>query len=224
MSSQKPPPLPMLPWWPGDYLGATRGFTLAERGAYCDLLFLSWLNGPLPDDPTQLARMIGVAPKQFLVVWVGIKLKFTVTDAGLVNERLERERRKSQGLREKYADRAKAAARGRWPRPDATSNASSISNGSSRDASSIENPAPHDATSNASSIRQAMLEECPPSSSPSSAPNTHKSEETNGKASAARQRILKVLKDKTCSTFSDSEVARTARVTVEEVQQVRAAQ
>ena len=69
--------------------------------------------------------------------------------------------------------------------------------------------------------------------------NTHKSEEggraahtpagaVNGKPKAialdAHQRIHTVLKDKTCSSWRDSDIAKAANVTVEEVRRVRAAQ
>jgi hypothetical protein len=42
--------LAMLPFFPRDYLAATRHMSLAERGAYTDLLWLQWENGHLPND------------------------------------------------------------------------------------------------------------------------------------------------------------------------------
>ena len=88
-------PMPMLPWWPSDYFSATRTFSLAERGAYCDLLFYSWLNGPLPHEPERLARIVGVTPQEFAEVWPTVKSKFEATAQGLINHRLERERRRT---------------------------------------------------------------------------------------------------------------------------------
>ena len=104
----------MLPWRPCGYLGATRGFSLAERGAYTDLLFFSWLNGPLPNDPALLARTTAGRPKQFLAIWSRISGKFTATAGGLVNEWLECERRGSLTRRAKAAEKAQAAAGARW--------------------------------------------------------------------------------------------------------------
>jgi uncharacterized protein YdaU (DUF1376 family) len=61
----KAPTLPMLPWYPRDYLAATRGMTLAERGAYTDMLFYAWNSGePLPTDVNRIARMLGVPVKE----------------------------------------------------------------------------------------------------------------------------------------------------------------
>lgn len=57
MSSSTGNSLAMLPFFPRDYLAATRHMSLAERGAYTDLLWLQWENGPLPTAPDQLARM-----------------------------------------------------------------------------------------------------------------------------------------------------------------------
>jgi uncharacterized protein YdaU (DUF1376 family) len=57
--------LPMMPWFPRDYLSATRLMTLAQRGAYTDLLFYQWELGPLPSDPDQLARLVGATPEEF---------------------------------------------------------------------------------------------------------------------------------------------------------------
>lgn len=92
-----------MPFFVNDYLGATRHMTLAERGAYCDLLFMEWNIGPLPADPIRLSAMIGCDRKQFAEIWPTVQKKFTETDAGLVNERLELHRIKSIQISEKRA-------------------------------------------------------------------------------------------------------------------------
>ena len=86
------PRLPSTPLYVSDCLGATRQFTLAERGAYSDLLFLPWNIGPLPNDPRRLASLIGCTAREFAAVWPAIHDKFANTPAGLVNERLEAHR------------------------------------------------------------------------------------------------------------------------------------
>ncbi len=162
----KPPALPWLAWWPADYLGATRAMTIAERGAYIDLLNYSWLNGPLPHEPDRLARMIGVTPQEFAAVWPMIRPKFEVTPHGLVNNRMERERQIAIANQGKRSDKASKAAGARWGTSDAQSSAPSIN---SRPASD----APSNARSNAPSIGApqpeaqkadfmlgAMLEQC----------------------------------------------------------------
>lgn len=174
----KAPTLAMLPWWPRDYLAATRGMTLAERGAYTDLLWFAWDMGSLPNDPQRLARMLGVSSEEFGAVWPGIKLKFVLSESGgIVNERLERERTKAAGNRAKASEKAAKAAEARW----ANQNARSIleSDGQQDDAASHD--APSNARGNAPSIETesklqknmlgAMLEQCPPTPTPTPTPS-----------------------------------------------------
>jgi uncharacterized protein YdaU (DUF1376 family) len=89
------PRLPYMPFFVSDYLGKTRHLTLAERGAYCDLLFHSWNIGPLPKERNRLASMLGCTPKELSAVWPKIRDKFTETPAGYVNDRLEAHRLKA---------------------------------------------------------------------------------------------------------------------------------
>lgn len=93
--------LPHMPFFVNDYLGATRHMTLAERGAYSDLLFLEWNIGPLPADTARLAAMIGCTPKQFVQIWPTVKRKFVESGGGLVNVRLEMHRVKAIEIWEK---------------------------------------------------------------------------------------------------------------------------
>lgn len=84
--------LPMMPWFPKDYLSATRLMTLAQRGAYCDLLFYQWELGPLPDDAEKLARLIGASLEEFIPIWKEIESKFAQRDGKRINEILESHR------------------------------------------------------------------------------------------------------------------------------------
>jgi uncharacterized protein YdaU (DUF1376 family) len=141
-------PLPMLCWWPRDYLSATRAFTLAERGAYTDLLFYAWDMGELPDDPSRLARMLGISVQEFEAVWPAIRHKFAVTaSGGIVNERMERERERAIKKSTSASAKATKAASARWNAP---SNAPSTK--------------PDDFESKP--MLQAMLEQCPPDPAP----------------------------------------------------------
>jgi len=160
----KPPALPMLTWWPSDYFSATRAFTLAERGAYTDLLFYSWLNGPLPHEPERLARLIGVTPQEFAEVWPTVRSKFEATAQGLINRRLERERVNAVERKSKASQKARDAAKARWP-GDAPSSAPSNARSN---APGIAAPPPE--PRNPDLMVGAMLEQCPPSPSPSPSP------------------------------------------------------
>jgi uncharacterized protein YdaU (DUF1376 family) len=164
VSGSKPKSLAMLPLFVRDYLAATRHMTLAERGAYTDLLFFSWdSGGPLPKDPARLAALINCTPKVFSTIWPSVREKFIETEAGYINERLEAERRRSLEMREKASEKASAAARAMWEKkrpPDARSNATSSASSS---APSSPNPV--------GSMLGAVLEQCPPSPSPSPSPS-----------------------------------------------------
>jgi uncharacterized protein YdaU (DUF1376 family) len=47
----------------------TRTMTLAQRGAYIDLLCIQWQSGSIPKDQKALAGLLGVSPKEFARVW-----------------------------------------------------------------------------------------------------------------------------------------------------------
>jgi uncharacterized protein YdaU (DUF1376 family) len=98
----KQPRMPYLPWFHGDFIGGTPGWTLEERGAYFLLLGAQWEGGPLPADFTRLAAIVGVPTQTFKVLWKTVGKKFHETDAGYVNGRLEEHRRKSLELLENH--------------------------------------------------------------------------------------------------------------------------
>lgn len=150
--------LAMLPWWPRDYLGSTRAWSLAERGAFIDLLSFAW-EAPLPDDAGRLARMLGVSTNEFYPIWETIGSKFKQTGEGTyINERLEHERRTSMAMRKAAHERAKSggdATKAKWEAASlASSKATSL-------ASSTAKPTP-----------QATLQEGSPASSSASSSNS----------------------------------------------------
>jgi uncharacterized protein YdaU (DUF1376 family) len=101
---------PWLPWFHRDFIAATQGWTLLERGAYFMLLGAQWELGPLPSDRRRLAGIIGSHVDELETVWAVIAQKFKATDRGLVNERLE-EHRERQAAR---SEKARQSARLRW--------------------------------------------------------------------------------------------------------------
>lgn len=113
MSSGTGRSLAMLPWFARDYIAATRHMSLAERGAYTDLLFFEWENGPLPREPERLARLIGCAVAELEQVWPAIRPKFQDTPDGLTNRRLEEHRAEAHRLRDARARGAKTTNRRR---------------------------------------------------------------------------------------------------------------
>jgi uncharacterized protein YdaU (DUF1376 family) len=106
--------MPIMPFFVDRYIAGTRHMTLAERGAYTDLLFAQWTRGPLPNDTRRLATLISCEHKQFLAVWATIKIKFRETSAGLVNDVLEGHREKTRRLIERKRLGANKTNRKRW--------------------------------------------------------------------------------------------------------------
>jgi uncharacterized protein YdaU (DUF1376 family) len=114
MSSGTGNSLAMLPFFPRDYLAATRHMSLAERGVYTDLLWLQWENGPLPDDAERLANMVGCQLAEFERLWQVVGRKFERTEQGLLNRRLELHREEALRLKAKRSKGASITNTRRW--------------------------------------------------------------------------------------------------------------
>lgn len=106
--------LVMMPWFPRDFLSATRGWTITEKGVYRELLDAQWELGALPADPEELRRLIGATDKEWAVGWKRCAAKFGPIDAGLRNERLEQHRSKSLDLVERRRKGARSTNAKRW--------------------------------------------------------------------------------------------------------------
>jgi uncharacterized protein YdaU (DUF1376 family) len=102
---------PWLPWFHGDFLSATQGWTVTERGVYFLLLGASWTMGALPDDRRRLAGIVGAQLDEFDAAWKTVRRKFKLTEKGLINPRLELHRDKQAVKSEK----ARQSAFARWP-------------------------------------------------------------------------------------------------------------
>jgi uncharacterized protein YdaU (DUF1376 family) len=108
---------PAFQFYPRDFLmdGPVLAMSLAEKGAYITLLSVCWLEGAIPDDASQLARILGVPVGEFRKVWPALAPCFQRRDDGrLVNKRLEEERRKQAAYRERMSARGTQGAVGRW--------------------------------------------------------------------------------------------------------------
>lgn len=95
--------LAILPLFVRDYITATRHLSLAERGAYTDLLFFQWELGALPLDTERLARLVGCSSEEFASVWPALRSKFDQAGGGLANPRLEQHRKRARELSDKRA-------------------------------------------------------------------------------------------------------------------------
>lgn len=122
---------PYLPLFFGDFLASTATWDGEEQALYLLLLGYQWSSGPLPSELPKLARTVRYDFKVFTRLWKTVGRKFTKTECGLVNTRLEEHRTRSEQISSTNRARAKNAAEQRW------SNARSMKNGFSGHAPSI---------------------------------------------------------------------------------------
>jgi hypothetical protein len=77
--------LPYYKWFPDDYAGSVRGWSLLERGGYREALDAQWSQDGLPVNPDEIRRSI----------WARIESKFPIApDGHRRNPRLEQERQR----------------------------------------------------------------------------------------------------------------------------------
>lgn len=85
--SRRPPV--SYPWYFDDWLSSeTRlDMTLAERGAYRDLLDFCYRDGSIPSDPAVLAKMLGCSGEKFDEVWLKVRPQFRERGSRLWNQK-----------------------------------------------------------------------------------------------------------------------------------------
>ena len=83
---------PFLPFFVGDFLGATVLWEGEERALYMLMLAYQWSGGALPADLEKLSRALAYPHKKFMSLWSTVGSKFTVNGGVLSNERLEQHR------------------------------------------------------------------------------------------------------------------------------------
>jgi len=117
---------PAFQFYSRDWLASSsvRRMTLAERGAYIDLLAYAWRDGGIPDDEAELARLLQVSPRVWRRMAPRILAEFSETADGadglLANPRQERERAKLKSWREKSALGGAKSATKRQPNGNQT--------------------------------------------------------------------------------------------------------
>jgi len=153
----------MMPFWVKDWFGATLHWPGAERGAYISLLAFQWINGAVPADVSQLARITGFTEGEFERIWTTVGAKFDANGEGLFNRRLEEHRKDALRLRDRHTLGATLANEKRRAQRDAERRA--------------ENGADHDA------------ERTPPSPSPSPSPSAFENKSAERRRSARAGRV-----------------------------------
>lgn len=130
-SDMAPEKAPAFQFYPKDFLSDSNvlRMSMEARGIYITLLSLAWLDGAVPVDPTELARLVNLPDKQFAKVWPSIRVCFQERDGQLVQPRLEAERAKQADFRRRQSDRGSRGADQRWRKHDASMAEASSSDG-----------------------------------------------------------------------------------------------
>ena len=90
MANEKEGKPPAFQMYARDWIAGTLMMSHEEKGAYMDLLCVQWDNGPLPDDPVEIARALGGA-KAYKKLWPRLQAKFPpLPDGRRANAKLER--------------------------------------------------------------------------------------------------------------------------------------
>lgn len=105
---------PFLPLFFGDLLASTPTWDGEERALYLLMLAYQWSAGALPNDTRRLAKMCQYDQPVFDRLWAQVGTKFPITEAGLVNQRLEQHRKKADEIAAKNAQAGRAGAAKRW--------------------------------------------------------------------------------------------------------------
>ena len=106
--------LQYVPWFHGDFLRSTAGWTLTERGVYFMLLCAQWEQGPLPEDPARLAAIAGIDASAMTSIWQVVGRKFRKTRSGLVNRRMGEHKKAVLDYRAHLSAAGKKGMASRW--------------------------------------------------------------------------------------------------------------
>jgi uncharacterized protein YdaU (DUF1376 family) len=101
----------LLPWYPASFMSSTRGWPLTARGLYRELIDCQWEMGGIPEDQSELQRLIGATNAEWKHWAMLVEHKFPVCSDGLRrNPKLEEHRNRSIERSQKAAQ----SARQRW--------------------------------------------------------------------------------------------------------------
>lgn len=108
-----------MPLYIGDYLADTMHLTAEQHGAYLLLLMHQWRIGTLPNDDAQLAAIARVDPTAWKKrVGPVVRRFFEVTDAGLSQKRLAKERADATDITIKRAEAGRLGGAAKWNSKD----------------------------------------------------------------------------------------------------------
>lgn len=105
---------PYIPWYHGDFLRSTVGWTLLEQAVYWKLLCAQWEIGTLPPQVSRLATIAGIELDEFMQIWDVVGKKFVQMDDGFLNTRMEVHRSRYVRYRVSQSEKGKAGMESRW--------------------------------------------------------------------------------------------------------------
>ena len=107
---------PAFQLYAADFYMDTLDWTPVQVGVYMRLLMSEWVNGPLSNNISDLARIGGIDPRTMAKIWTTkLEKKFQPDGAGmLINKRLEEVRQKQNKYRESQVKKGRAGAKTRW--------------------------------------------------------------------------------------------------------------
>jgi hypothetical protein len=104
----------MMPWFPASFFSSTRGWNLAARGIYRELLDSQWELGSVPPDSAALQRLIYATASEWKS-WPIVEPKFPIgADGRRRNPTLERHRIKAFALSARHRGGADKTNAKRW--------------------------------------------------------------------------------------------------------------
>lgn len=111
-------------WYPffvGDYRKDTGKLSCEQHGAYRQLIDEYWVTGPLEDDDTILARVVGLELRVWRKHRPVIARFFSIADGVWRHGRIDRELISASERKGKAEAKARVAAEARWGKPRASS-------------------------------------------------------------------------------------------------------
>lgn len=109
---------PAFQFYAADWLADenVRTMSLAERGAYIDLLAFCWREGSIPNDADRCARLLGCTPKEMRSAWETVRARFTDGEPGrLVSLRMEQQRAETDAYLNRAGNGGRAASENMTP-------------------------------------------------------------------------------------------------------------
>src|SRR5689334_11591018 len=114
---------PHMPWFTGDFMRETRGWSVTAKGLYRELIDMQWDMGSLPEDGNRIFAISGATQEEWEKGWHLCEPKFPVVNGKRINPRIEALRAKVSELSTSRSAAGKAGAAARWSGSDGKGNA-----------------------------------------------------------------------------------------------------